>query len=583
MSFLKSFFASCLGALVAMILLVILGIGVLVSIQSAGTEEVIADNSVLHLKLEAPISELEVDDPVADVFPGAGENSYGLLQIKQAIRNAKDDPKIKGIYLNTSMLMSGIATIQEIREALIDFKTSGKWVVSYADFYTEGGYYLASAADKVYLGREGDMEFNGLATEVMFFKKMFDKLEIKPEIFRVGQFKSAVEPFLRDNLSEENKLQLNSMLNSIYGAMLADISVSRNIPAEKLRAMADQMTVRSGKLAKENGLIDSLVYEDEMIDILRGRLGLADKKKVSLVKYGKYKKTFKADLSSSNEIAVIVADGDIMPGKADQGTVGAATFVEQIRRARTNDKVKAIVLRINSPGGAFQAADNMWREITLATKEKPVIASMGDYAASGGYYLAMGCDTIVARPTTITGSIGIFSVLFDMSDFLGNKIGITNAEVKTGEIGNLTSFTRPLSEVEKNIWQNQTNTIYETFTGKAAEGRHMKVEDLKEIASGRVWTGEQAKGNGLADVLGGFDDAVRIAAGRANLGNDYKLLYYPRPRPFLEKLFGNYEDNAKADAMRTELGALYPYYQQWMKVKNYQGVQARMPLEFQIR
>ncbi len=583
MSFLKSFFASCLGALVAMVLLVILGIGILVSVQSAGTEEIIADHSVLHLKLEAPISELEVDDPVADVFPGAGENSYGLLQLKQAIANAKNDPKIEGIYLNTSMLMTGIASIQELREAIIDFKSSGKWVVSYADFYTEGGYYLASAADKVYLGREGDVEFNGLATDVMFFKKMFDKLGIKPEVFRVGQFKSAVEPFLREDLSEENKLQLNSMLNSIYNAMVADISASRNVPAEKLRAMADQMTVRSGKLAQENGLIDSLVYEDEMLDVLRSKLGLAAKKKVPLVKYSKYKKSFKTDISSANEIAVIVADGDIMPGKADQGTVGAATFVEQIRRARTNEKVKAIVLRINSPGGAFQAADNMWREITLATKEKPVIASMGDYAASGGYYLAMGCDTIVARPTTITGSIGIFSVLFDMSNFLGDKIGITNAEVKTGEIGDLTSFTRPLSEVEKNIWQNQTNSIYETFTGKAAAGRHMRIEDLKEIASGRVWTGDQAKGNGLADVLGGFDDAVRIAAARANIADDYKLLYYPRPKPFLEKLFGGYEDNAKAEAMRTELGEFYPYYRQWMRVKNYQGAQARMGVEFQIR
>jgi len=583
MSFLKSFFASCLGALVAMVLLVILGIGVVASLQSAGSEEIIADHSVLHLKLEAPISELEVDDPVADVFPGAGENSYGLLQIKQVIKHAKDDPKIEGIYLNTSMLMTGIASIQELREALSDFKSSGKWVVSYSDFYTEGGYYLASVADQVYLGREGDVEFNGLATDVMFFKKMFDKLGIKPEVFRVGQFKSAVEPFLREDLSEENKLQLNSMLNSIYNAMLSDISVSRNVSQEKLRAMADQMTVRSGALAKQNGLVDSLLYEDEILDILRSRLNLADKKKVPLVKYGKYKKSFKPDMSSSNEIAVIVADGDIMPGKADQGTVGASTFVEQIRRARTNEKVKAIVLRINSPGGAFQAADNMWREITLATKAKPVIASMGDYAASGGYYLAMGCDTIVARPTTITGSIGIFSVLFDMSDFLGDKIGITNAEVKTGEIGDLTSFTRPLSDAEKNIWQNQTNAIYETFTGKAAEGRHMRIEDLKEIASGRVWTGDQAKGNGLADVLGGFDDAVHIAARRANISDDYKLLYYPQPRPFLEKLFGSYEENAKSEAMRTELGEFYPYYRQWMKVRNYQGAQARMGVEFQIR
>jgi len=301
------------------------------------------------------------------------------------------------------------------------------------------------------------------------------------------------------------------------------------------------------------------------------------------VKYSKYKKSFTADLSSKNEIAVIVADGEIMPGKADQGTVGATTIVEQIRRERNNDKVKAIVLRINSPGGAFQAADNMWREITLATKQKPVIASMGDYAASGGYYLAMGCDTIVARPTTVTGSIGIFSVLFDLSSFLGNKIGITSEEVKTGEIGNLVTFTRTLTDREKALWQNQTNAIYETFTRKAAEGRSMSQDDLKKIASGRVWTGAQAKDNGLADVLGGFDDAVKIAAAKAGIGDDYKLRYYPRPRPFLQRIFGDMEENAKASSLRTELGEYYPWYQQWNRVKHYQGVQARMGVEFQIR
>ncbi|MBY0435114.1 MAG: signal peptide peptidase SppA, partial [Cyclobacteriaceae bacterium] len=304
---------------------------------------------------------------------------------------------------------------------------------------------------------------------------------------------------------------------------------------------------------------------------------------ISLVKYNKYKKSFTPPSSSANEIAVIVADGNIMPGTADQGVVGSATLMEEIRKARVNKRVKAIVMRINSPGGAFQAADMMWREITLAAQEKPVIASMGDYAASGGYYLAMGCDTIVARPTTITGSIGVFSVLFDLSHFMDNKLGITSEEVKTGEIGELVTVTRSLTDVEKSIWQKQTDEIYDTFTRKAAEGRGMKQDDLKKIASGRVWTGEQAKDNGLADVLGGFEEAVKIAAAKAGVGEDYKLRYYPRPKPLLEKLMGDWEDNARATAMKTELGSYYDWYRQWQTVKDYQGVQARMGVEFVVR
>ncbi len=582
MGFFKSFFASCLGTLVALALLVVICIGI-ISVISSESQVTVADGSVLHLKLEVPITELEVEDPFAEIFPGAGDQSNGLLQLKQAINHAKTDPKIKGIYLNTSFLMTGMASLQEIREALIDFKTSGKWVIAYANHYSEGAYYLASAADKVYLNPAGEVEFNGLATEVMFFKKMFDKLDIKPEIFRVGDFKSAVEPFMRENLSEENKLQLNSILNSIYGEMLHNISDTRKIPYEKLKEIADKMIVRSATLAVANGLVDSLYFDDQMQDELRSRLGLEKNKTVPLVRYGKYKKSFVAASTSKNEIAVIVADGEIMPGKADQGTVGSVTIVEQLRKARNNSNVKAIVLRINSPGGEVQASDNMWREIVLAAKQKPVIASMSDYAASGGYYLAMACDTIVARPTTITGSIGVFAVGWDLSSFLGNKIGITSEEVKTGEIGELFTVTRALNDVEKSIWQNRTNAIYEDFTRKAAAGRGMSQDDIKKIASGRVWTGAQAKDNGLADVLGGFDDAVKIAAAKSGIGEDYKLRYYPRPRPFLERLMGDYEENAKASAMQKELGEYYPWYQQWNRVKHYTGVQARMGVEFTVK
>lgn len=582
MSFLKSFFASCLGTVVALGVLILVGILIL-SLVASEKEVVITDNSVLHLRLESPITEQEVEDPLSELFPGAGNQSIGLIQLKQAIETAKTDNKIKGIYLNINYLQAGISTVDEIRESLLDFRSSGKWIVAYSDVYTEGAYYLASAADKVYLNPEGQIEFNGLATEVIFFKRMFDKLEIKPQVFRVGDFKSAVEPFLRDNLSDENKLQLNSMLNSIYGEMLNKISESRKISKANLKEISDDMMVQNAKQALKYGLVDSLYYDDQLKDELRERLKIDKDKDISFVKYSKYRKSVKAYKSSKNEVAVIVADGTILPGEADQGIVGSATICEEIRKARTNDKVKAIVLRINSPGGAFQAGDQMWREVVLATQEKPVIASMSDYAASGGYYLAMACDTIVAQPTTITGSIGVFSVLFDLSQFMGNKLGITSEEVKTGKIGELITVTRSLTEVEKDIWQKQTNEIYEIFTAKAASGRHMSQEDIKKIASGRVWTGSQAKDNGLVDVLGGLDDAIKLAAQKGGVASDYKLRYYPKQKNFLEKLMGDFEQNNKAKTLQTELGEYYPWYQRWQKVKQYQGVQARMPFEFEIK
>ncbi len=582
MTFLKSFFASCLGTLVALAALIFIGISILTSLSDEKTVG-IDDNSVLHLRLEAPVTELELDDPLAELFPAASEQSLGLLHMKEVIEYAKTDPKIKGIYLNTSFLMAGPASLQELRGALVDFKESGKWIISYADFYTEGAYYLASAADKVYMYPEGEVEFNGLATEVMFFKKMFDKLDIKPQVFRVGDFKSAVEPFMRETLSDENKLQLNSMLTSIYGEMLHAIADSRKIPYERMKEISDKMLVQNSGAAVTFGLIDSLYYEDQMKDELRKLLNLDKKKSVPLVRYSQYKKSLPIAESSSNEIAVIVADGDIMPGRSDNGVVGSKTIVDAVRRARTNDRVKAIVLRVNSPGGVFQAADQMWRELILAAETKPVIASMGDYAASGGYYLAMACDTIVAQPTTITGSIGIFSVLFDLSQFLDHKIGITSEEVKTGEIGELITVTRSLTDVEKEIWQKKTNEIYETFTAKAAKGRDMGHDELKKIASGRVWTGAQAKDNGLADVLGNFDDAVAIAAKAAGVGEDFRLRYYPQPKPLLERLMGNVENEVRTSLLKQELGEQYMWYTQWERIKMYQGVQARMPVEFTVK
>ena len=495
MNFLKTFFASCLGSLLALFLFFIIGIflvaGIIGAAMSGGDESLttISDNSVLRLELNVPITELEVEDPFEGLpLPGIESGSIGLIQLKQAIDHAASDPKIKGIYLDVSFFMGGYATAREIRQSLEEFKATGKWVIAYSEMMSESSYYIASAADKIFLNPEGDLEFNGLSVEIGFFKQLFDKLEIKPEVFRVGDFKSAVEPFLLDKMSDENRLQLNVLLGSMYGTLLSDIAASRQREAADLRAIADKALVTSARQAREHRLVDSLMYYDQVEDYLRDKLGLAEDKKITFARYGKYRKSFATASKSKNEIAVIVADGDILPGEAQPGVVGSETFAEQLRKARKNDNVKAIVLRINSPGGSSLASDVMWREIVLASEEKPVIASMGDYAASGGYYLAMACDTIVTQPNTITGSIGVFSILYDASDFLKNKLGITFDEVRTGQTGDLITFTRPLNAQERNIWQNRTNEIYETFTTKAAQGRGMAVEDIKDIASGRVWS-----------------------------------------------------------------------------------------------
>jgi protease IV len=587
MNFFKSFLASCLGSLIAFIILIILVFAFMaaaVSSFSSGDKQVVVeDNSVLHLKLDVPFAEMEMENPLEGLpIPGASDGPIGLIQFKKVIAGAANDAKIKGIYLDLSVFMGGFATAKEIRESLIDFKKSGKWVVAYNEVLTEKAYYIVSVADKVYLNPEGQLEFNGMALEVSFFKKMFDKLEIKPEIFRVGDFKSAVEPFFLDKMSDANRLQLNELINGINGEVINEIAASRKIEVKTLKEISDRMLATTTQEAHSLNLVDSLFYYDQVLAEFRKRLGLDDGEDISFIKYNKYKKSVSDYSSSKNEIAVIVADGDILPGKAQQGTIGSTTFAEELRKARSSKKVKAIVLRINSPGGSALASDVMWREVILASKEKPIIASMGDYAASGGYYLAMGCDTIVAQPNTITGSIGVFSVLFDLSSFLDNKIGITFDEVKTGDMGELVTVTRPLTAPEKAIWQKSTDRIYASFTTKAAEGRNMPVEQLRKVASGRVWTGTQAKERGLVDVLGDFDDAIRIAAEKAGVANDYKVRYYPKYKSFLDQWLYDMEENAKIKALKAELGTHYKVYEQVQQLKRYQGAQARMPFDLEV-
>lgn len=582
MGFLKAFLSSCLGALVAMIIFALLVIAVIGGIT--GEKKVIIEsNSILHVKLDAPINELEVESPLAGLpVLGASDANIGVLQLIRTIEHASDDDNIQGILLEAEQPQASYSTLEEIRQALLRFKESGKWVIAYSGNMSEGAYFVASAADNIYMNPEGRFEFNGLTAQFVSFKKLLDKLSIRPQVFRVGEFKSAVEPFLQESMSEENRLQLLSIIESIQNQYLQRVSDSRGISLDELKQMADNSLARDVKQAEALKLIDSALYSDEVEKILMERVGIDDRDRLSLVSYAKYRKSFSLSRPSGNEIAVIVAEGTILPGESDQQTqplVGADTYVKLIRRARTNDRIKAIVIRINSPGGEYQSSDRIWREITLASQVKPVIASMGDYAASGGYYLAMACDTIVASPTTVTGSIGIFGIMFDLSDFFDEKLGITFDEVRTGKFGEMFTVTRPLTAEERAFWQQELDESYESFLEKAAEGRGMSKDAVRAVAAGRVWTGEQAAGNGLVDLLGGIDDAVRIAAERAGISDDYRLRYYPERKSFLELWL----QQAQEAQVRSELGSLHRWYNEARKISEYQGAQARLPFEFDLK
>jgi protease-4 len=516
------------------------------------------------------------------------------VNLKEVIRRAKTDGDIKGILLNLELVQGGMASLEEVRDALLDFKKSGKFIVAYHEIASEKSYYLSSVADQIYLHPLGTLEFNGLSSEVMFYKRLFDKAGIEPYIFRVGSFKSAVEPFFRESFSDSARYQTVAYLNSLNGHMLGQVAESRRIPAPRLKVISDSMLVHNAKDALRLKLVTKLGYFDEVQDYLRGKLGLAKDKKPGLVSLGEYQDAGKADEkegnTSGNRIAVIYAEGDIVTGKGSDDNIGSDKFAEAIRKARLDDKVKAVVLRINSPGGSSLASDIIYREVLLTKKVKPIIASMSDVAASGGYFIAMACDTIVAHPNTITGSIGVFGVLPNIQPLLADKLGITVDRVNTGKFSDLPTITRSLTDYEKKELQLEVNEIYADFTSKAALGRHMPVERLRRIASGRVWSGSEGKAIGLVDVLGSYDDALKIAASRAHLkADDYKVQRLPRQKSAIEKFFsrfgGDDEDQAAAEArlLQAKLGPLYPAVRQYQQLMQMRGVQARLPYELEIK
>ncbi len=538
----------------------------------------IKENSILHIKLNKPIAERAQEDPLSEAVMGFSGN-LGLIDMVEAIENAKTDDKIKGIYLEPDYPMTGFASLEAIRDALLEFKESGKFITAYSEVYTESGYYLASVANNIYINPRGMFELNGISANLTFFKGTFDKLGIEPEIFRVGDFKSAVEPFIRKDMSEPNELQMKSILGSLYSHYLEKVAASRNISVTNLEALSDSMVVRKPEEALSHKLVTGVKYFDEVLTEFREKLALEEDDKINFVSLGKYQKSIDKTNSSKNRIAVIVAQGDIVSGKGEAQSIGSDKYAKLIRKARENDKVKAIVLRVNSGGGGVIASDVIWREVMLAKEKKPVIASMGDYAASGGYYISMAADKVVAEPNTITGSIGIFMMLFNMEKFLEEKIGITHDVVKTGEFSDIFTVTRSLTEAERAIFQQSTNDGYEDFTSKVSKARNMSIADVKKIASGRVWTGLQAKENGLVDEIGGLDSAIALAAEAAEITDDYKLRYYPAKKSFFEEIIEGLGGELEEKMLQKQTGDLYPVAKQIKSLKNYQGVQARLPFE----
>jgi protease-4 len=585
--FFKFVFASMIGVLLSVFVMFILGILLIIGIVSSASNEskvTIDDNTVLHLSLNYPISERTSKNPFQNLNFGGFEtkSNLGLNDILEHIKEAKTDSRIKGVYVDVSAIQGGFASIEEIRNALLDFKKSGKFIIAYSEVYTKGAYYLASVADKIYVNPEGMVDFKGFSTEIMFFKGALEKLDIDAQVIKVGTFKSAVEPYILDKISKPNREQITSFLGSMYTHFLTNIAISRKIPVDSLSAIANTAAVQTATDAVKFRLVDGVKYKDEVLTELKSLCGIAQKKELRSVSISDYTpQTKELSKASADRIAVVYAVGEIVSGEGDDETMGSENISRAIRTARLDDKVKALVLRINSPGGSSLASDVIWREIELTKKVKPVIVSMGDVAASGGYYIACAADSIFAQPNTITGSIGVFAIIPNMKKFFNNKLGITFDEVKTGKFSEI-SITRPLSDDERLLLQAEVNNIYKTFTQKVANGRHKTPEFIDKIGQGRVWTGAEAIKIGLVDRLGNIDDAVKSAAKKAGL-KEYKLVDYPAQKDPLKELFDDSADKVRTYFTKQELGENYNYYQKMQSVLKTTGIQSRMPYEVLIK
>lgn len=586
--FFKFMFASALGLVVGIFILIFLLAGIGASMGDKQKVEV-KDNSVLHVKLNQQIKERGVENPFGDFDAGpfGNQTAIGLNDILSSLENAANDDKIKGIYLDVQSIPAGMATVEEVRNAMLRFKESGKWIVAYSEIYSQKAYYLASVADEIWLNPEGMLEWKGLGAQLMFMKGMFEKLEVEPQIIRYGKFKSAIEPLILDKMSEANRMQTMTYMSDLWNKMLNGVAEGRGKSVEELDSFAQNATIQDAEDALEAGLADELIYKDEVIAKLREKLEMEDDdKKINYISLGKYKNAPVAKNEDDNDskkdrIAVIYAVGDIQGGNSDDDSMGSETISKEIRKARKDEKIKAIVLRVNSPGGSALASDVMWREVVLAKKEKPVIVSMGDVAASGGYYISCAADSIFAQPNTITGSIGVFGVLMNAKKMVNNKLGIMIDTVKTNRFADLGSPFRPLTELERNIIQQGVNDIYTDFITKVAEGRGMKVADVDSIGQGRVWSGEDALEIGLVDKLGGIKDAIACAARMAE-SESYRVLEYPEKKEPFEQMMEDLTGKGEEALLKRRLGNYYEYVKDVETLMNMEGVQARLPYQIYI-
>jgi protease-4 len=538
------------------------------------------------LKLNQPINDRKSSLPVL-VYSLANigaENQLGLNDILNNISKAREDENIRGIYLELSGLQTGIATVEEIRNALLDFKRNGKFIVAFSDNYSQGSYYLASVADKVYLNPEGSVDFVGLSAEIMFYKKTLEKLDIEPEIIRHGKFKSAVEPFMYDKMSPENREQIRTYVGSIWKHMVEQIAASRNISVNKLNDFADSLLMWNNNSAIAYGIIDTTLYKDQVLDTLAHLVQVSNPKSLIFVTHQKYLKAPKIRNDKSftrNKIAIIYAEGNIVSGEQGEGVIGSDKIARTIRDARQDSTIKAIVFRVNSGGGSALASEVIWRELFMARKLKPVIASMGDVAASGGYYILAAADTIVASPNTITGSIGVFGLLVNARDFFENKLGITIDVEKTNAFSDFGSVYRPLSGSERTILQKMIDNTYSVFVTRVSDGRKLPYESVDNIAEGRVWSGDNALERGLVDVMGGLSTAVDIAAKKAKLDN-YRIVELPRIEDPFTQIMNEFTGDVKERILRHELSVYYSNYRNMKQLLDGDRIQARLPFEITV-
>ncbi len=587
--FFKIFFASMLGFIIGMVLLVFIFFVVVSAVVSSVSDKkvTVEKNSLLHITLDQPVEERSSNNPLSkfDFSSFSSHSQPGLNDIIKDIDKAAKDDNIKGVFLDINSVQGGIASMEEIRNALLRFKKSKKFIYAWAESYSQGAYYLASAADKIYLNPEGGVELKGLATEMLFFKGLLEKLEIQPEVIRHGKFKSAIEPFILDKMSDENRKQVATFINAIWNNLTTKMAESRGVDQQQIKLIADSLLAQTAEDALRLKLVDKLAYKDEFIADVNTKLGKSKNEKLNLITLNKYdnateknKKKFTTD-----RIAVIYANGEIISGKGSDSKIGADDLSKTIRDARNDDKVKAIVLRVNSPGGSSLASEIIWREVKLASAAKPTVVSMGDVAASGGYYISCAANKIVAQPNTITGSIGVFGLLWNAQNMLKNKLGITTDTYKTGAYTDLGTVTRPLSTAETAIIQKEVNKIYDTFTKRVSDGRNILQADVDSIGQGRVWSGTDALSLHLVDTLGGINDAVAIAARLAKLDN-YRIKELPEEKEPLEKIMEDFSEDAHVTYLKKTLTEeQYKLFSASQNIMNRKGIQSLLMVDLKIQ